>query len=293
MEIRKNKHVQWIDVTRPSPRDLADLKKMFNLHPVIVEELGGPSARAHVESYDGYLFFVYYFPNYDKQDEASVRTEIDFIVTKNAVATIHYEPISQALKDVVLTDERNSLELVYHLIQHLLVFEERQLRHVREKVEHVGHDLFKDKERDILERLTYLKRDVSEYRIVVRLQEPIFRSLLVKGKKFWGADAEIYLSDLEGDHMKVVNQLEDYREAIVDFEDTNNQLMNVKINTVMKTFTALSFLTFPFMLVAALFSMDTRDTPLVNLAGAWWLIFGFIILGMALLFAYFKRKNWF
>ena len=44
---------------------------------------------------------------------------------------------------------------------------------------------------------------------------------------------------------------------------------------------------------AALFSMDTRDTPLVNLAGAWWLIFGFIILGMALLFAYFKRKNWF
>ena len=87
-----------------------------------------------------------------------------------------------------------------------------------------------------------------------------------KGKKFWGDSAEIYLNDLMGDQLKVVNQLEDYREAISDFEDTNNQLMNLKINSVMKTFTSLSFLTFPFMLIAALFSMNTRDTPLIDTA---------------------------
>jgi magnesium transporter len=293
MDIEKNRHVEWIDVENPDAHDLSWLKEKFALHPVIIDELKGPSARAHVESYDDYLYFVYYFPKYDEKEEASVRTEIDFIVTKKAVVTVHYEPISQVFENFEVQHEASSLELVYRLVEHLIMFEERQLRHVREKVEQVGREIFKDKEREVLERITYLKRDVSEYRIVVRLQEPILRSLLVKGKKFWGEGAEVYLSDLMGDHLKVMNQLEDYRDAVADFEDTNNQLMNLKINTVMKTFTALSFLTFPFILIAALFSMNTQGTPIINLPYAFWIVLGIMIIGMITLATYFKSKKWF
>ncbi len=95
-----------------------------------------------------------------------------------------------------------------------------------------------------------------------------------------------------GDQLKVVNQIDDYREAISDFEDTNNQLMNLKINSVMKTCTSLSLLTFPFMLVAAVFSMNTRDTPIIGLPYAFWIIIGIMIAGMIFLAAYFKRKGW-
>ena len=92
---------------------------------------------------------------------------------------------------------------------------------------------------------------------------------------------------------KVVNQLEDYREAISDFEDTNNQLMNLKINSVMKRFTSLSFLTFPFMLIAALFSMNTRGTPIVDNPYAFWIVLGIMVVGMVALVTYFRRKGWF
>jgi magnesium transporter len=293
METAKNKNVQWIDIERPTEEDLALLTKKFGLHPVIAEEVKGPSARAFVENYKDYLYFIYYFPIYDEKDAASVRTEIDFIVSRDTVVTVHYEPLKEPLDNFEIKNEKNSLELMYHLVEHLITFEERQLRHIREKVEKVGQEIFKDKEKEILERLTYLKRDISEYRIVVRLQEPILRSLLVKGKRFWGDDAEIYLNDLMGDQMKVVNQLEDYREAVSDFEDTNNQLMNLKINTVMKTFTSLSFLTFPFMLLAALFSMNTKDTPIINLPYAFWIVFGVMLIGMVTLGVYFKNKRWF
>ncbi len=293
MEIEKNKRVQWIDIEKPTGKDLAWLKEKFDLHPVILDELRGPSARAFVESYKDYLYFIYYFPKYNTDDAASVRTEIDFVVTKNTVITSHYEPITDALDAFEVKNEVNSLELVYHMVEHLITFEERQLRHIREKVEAVGREIFKDKEREVLEKITYLKRDVSEYRIVVRLQEPILRSLLVKGKKFWGDEAEVYLNDLMGDQLKVINQLEYYREAISDFEDTNNQLMNLKINTVMKTFTSLSFLTFPFMLLAALFSMNTQGTPIVNNPNAFWIVLAIMAVGMTSLVAYFKSKKWF
>jgi magnesium transporter len=293
MEIKKGKGVQWVDAAKPTDKDLAWLGKEYKLHPIIVEELRGPSARGRVEAYKDYLYFIYYFPVYDRDDEASTRTEIDFIVTKNSVATVHYDGLDDVMDGFDATECDSSLAMMYALIEHLINFQERQLRHIREKVEAVGKEIFKDKEKEVLECITYLKRDVSEYRIVVRLQEPILRSLLSKGKKFWGDDAEIYLNDLIGDQLKVVNQLEDYREAIADFEDTNNQLMNLKINSVMKTFTSLSFLTFPFMLIAALFSMNTRGTPIIDLPYAFWIILGIMIVGMIAMTVYFKRKGWF
>jgi magnesium transporter len=293
MEIRKGKNVQWVDIENPTEKDIAWIEREFGVHPIIAEELSGPSARSRVEAYKNYLFFIYYFPLYDAEDEASSRTEIDFIVTKSAVITVHYAPLHNVHNGLNITNADSSLTLIYRVIEHFITFQDRQLRHIREKVEDVGRQIFKGREKAVLEQLTYLKRDVSEYRIVVRLQEPILHSLLVKGLKFWGAGAEVYLNDLMGDQLKVMRQLEDYREAISDFEDTNNQLMNVKISTVMKTFTALSFLTFPFMLVAAIFSMNTRDTPLIDSPGAFWFITGAMAAGMISLVVYFKRKGWF
>jgi magnesium transporter len=293
MEIKKGNGVEWINIEKPTEKDLVFVQEKFSIHPVIIEELRGPSARGRVEAYNDYLYFIYYFPLYDSTDETSVRAEIDFIITKDTVVTVHYDAMTDVLAGFDIDGADSSLGIMYKLIEHLINFEERQLRHIREKVETIGKEIFKDKEKEVLERITYLKRDVSEYRIIVRLQGPVFHSLLAKGKKFWGNDAEVYLNDLIGDQMKVVNQLEDYREAISDFEDTNNQLMNLKINTVMKTFTSLSFLTFPFMLLAALFSMNTKDTPIIGLPYAFWIVFGIMASGMIVLTVYFKRKGWF
>jgi len=293
MTVKENKHVRWIDIEGPKAADLAFLKKELGIHPIILEELKGPSARAHVDAYRDYLFFIYYFPLYDTADGSSVRTEIDFIVTKDTVATVHYESLAKPLDGLTVKSEKSSLELVYRIISQLIVFEERELRHIREKAEQVGHDIFKDKEREVLERLTYLKRDISEYRIVEGLQRPILESLRTHGRKFWGGDADVYLNDLIGDHVRVMSQLEAYRSAVSDFEDTNNQLMNLKVNNVMKTFTTLSFLTFPFVLIATLFTMRVPGVPLENQPGAFWIIVLGIALCMLALTVYFKFKKWF
>ena len=293
METKKNKCVKWLDAVHPTEADLAKLQKMFGLHPVVMDELRQPSVRARVDAYDDYLYFIYYLPIYDEKNEVSVRNEIDFIVTKNTVATVHYDRFDHVLSDFAVGDAKTSLDLLFNLISHLITFEERQLRHIREKVETVGQEIFDGKEKEVLQRLTYLKRDISEYRISVRLQEPVLKSLVVKGVKFWGGDAEVYLNDLVGEQLKVVSQIQDYRETVSDFEDTNNQLMNMKINTVMKTFTSLSFLTFPFMLLATLFSMNTVDTPLVSSPYGFWVIIGIMIVCMIGMTVYFKKKDWF
>jgi magnesium transporter len=291
MQIQKNENVRWMDITQPQESDLAALKKTFGLHPLIVEELREPSSRARVEATEDYLFFIYYFPLYDTKDEASVRSEIDVIVSKNTIATIHYEPLDNVLGDFEVGDCKTSLALLCHIVEHLLTFEERQLRHIREKVERVGHDIFKSQERSVLERITALKRDISEYRISVRLQEPILKSLLVKGVRFWDSDAEVYLSELIGEQMKVISQIQDYRETIVDFEETNNQLMNLKINQTIKRLTSLSLVAFPALLFEELFMMNVKNTPLAGLPYSFWIVTGIMIVLTSSLYIFFKKKD--
>lgn len=283
---------KWFDILRPTKRDLDWLKNKFHIHPVIIEELKEPSARSRVEVYDSYLYLIYYFPVYDPEEETSRRTEIDFLITKNTVVTVHYEKL-EAINDLKIKSEKDSLKLTYKILETFLNFQERQLRHIREKVEDIGNELFKDREKEVLKKVSRVKRDVSEYRIITRHQGVILRSLLRHGPKFWGEESEVYLNDLVGDHLKIVNQVEDYRDAVGDFEDTNNQLMDLKTNEVMKTFTTLSFLTFPFVLLATIFNMNVGGLPFASNPYGFWIIFAFMAVAMAVLAAYFKKKGWF
>lgn len=288
---QKLRGASWVDIINPTKKDFDWIGKKFHVHPVIVEELKEPSARATVEVFKEYIYFIYYFPAYDPKEQTSRKAEIDFIITPQSVVTVHYEEI-EALKQFSQKTAENSLMLVYRIIEAILKFQERQLRHIGEATEAIGRELFKEKEREVLKQISRLKRNVSEYRIIVRYQGHLLRSLLTKGPIFWGQEEKPYLRDLVGDHLKVMHQVDDYREAICDFEDTNNQLMNSKINEVMRTFTTLSFLTFPFVLTAAIFDMNTVDTPLVNHPHGFWIIFSSMAAVMVILIVYFKKREW-
>ncbi len=285
------KGASWIDIISPSKKDLSWLSSKFHLHPVILRELEEPSARAGVEVYKNYIYLVYYFPVYEPGEETSRKAEIDFIITPQSVITVHYEEI-EALKNFTQKTAESSLMMFYRVIKAILRFQERQLTHIGKKTESISRELFKEKERDVLKQISRLKRDISEYRVIVRHQGHLLKSLLTKGPIFWGPEEKPYLNDLFGDHLKLMNQIDDYRETISDFEDTNNQLMNLKINEVMRTFATLSFLTFPFMLVAAIFGMNTRGTPLIDQPHAFWIVFTPMAAAMAVLVIYFKKKEW-
>jgi len=144
----------------------------------------------------------------------------------------------------------------------------------------------------MLRKISYIKRDILDYRIISRPQEILLNSFKETGKKFWGDDMQIYLSDLVGDHLKVVQHMDSYQETIESLEETNAQLLNAKMNSVMQKFNILAFLTIPPLIVLQLFSVDSFNRMLgdgdlkIFLVS---LIFVFILSLISLLF--FRRKG--
>ena len=78
----------------------------------------------------------------------------------------------------------------------------------------------------------------------------------------------------------------------MDFESTNNQLMNVRTNETMKMFTILAFSTFPLMLIAALFAVRAGGVPLEDNPAGFWIIVSAMAIAVVCMLIFFKKKRW-
>lgn len=292
----------WYDISKTEAGDLEFLKSKFDFHPVILDELLHPSARSRVETYDHYLFLVYHLPIYNPAERTSRQAEIDFLITKNSIISVHYEKLEplalfeKTLKNNIHLYDRilknTTGHLLYYILEETIDFSMRQLKHMEEKVKEVGGQLFSGRERHLLEKVSYLKRDMLDFRIIVRTQRSLLESLTVAAQFFWGERLKIYFSDLLGDYLKITHLIENLKETVESFETTNAQLLNAKSNYIMQRFTVLAFLTFPLMLLVSLFSIDAVSRPIIGTPYDFWIIFGSVVLIILIMIGYFKKKDW-
>ncbi len=301
-QIKKN-NITWIDIENPQKEDLDFLEKKFKIHPVILNELVSPSSRTKVDSYKDYIFAVYHLPIYSPKEKSSMAKEMDFIILKNTLITARYskiEPLNQLFEELEndnVDDKENkaysSVEhLLYDIIQNNLNFSLRQLHHIGDKIDYIGSSIFKSKEKKMIREISYVKRDVLNQRLIVRPQKTILESLVKKGTDFLGEKSAVYFNDLLGDHSKIWDTLDNFKEAIESLEETNNTLFESRTNEVMKLLTVMAFFALPLSLFTSLFSMKTIYTPFVDNQSGFWIIIAIMVLISVFLYIFFKIKKW-
>ncbi len=301
MRIIKGKFT-WIDVQNPTKKDIEFIRKQHKFHPIILDELLHTSARSRVEPYEKYFFMTYHLPIYDKNMKSSRKGEVDFLITKDKIITVHYEDLEPLnnfwrrlnndphFKDRALGEDTG--RLLYYLIEEILFFSQRQLRHIEESVTQLTKDLFKGEERKLLEGISYLKRDILNYSLISKPQAIVLESLREVGEKFWNEQIKIYFSDLAGDHLKIMQLLDNFKETVGALEQTNSQLLNAKTNNVMQRFTILAFLTFPLILTTAFFAVPAVDHFIKGSLAIFALAFLIVLICTSLILLFFRKKGW-
>ena len=156
----------------------------------------------------------------------------------------------------------------------------------------MSKELFQKKEAQLLQRISYLKRDILDYSIISKPQGIILESLKEVGGKFWSSDIKIYLSDLVGDHLKVMQHLDNFKETVDALEQTNSQLLNAKTNAVMQRFTVLAFLTFPLVLITSIFNIGFVDKLVADNLSIFSGSFIFVLIVTIALLLFFRKKGW-
>ncbi|OHA08824.1 MAG: hypothetical protein A3B37_00540 [Candidatus Sungbacteria bacterium RIFCSPLOWO2_01_FULL_59_16] len=302
MQTLKTKTLVWHHLQKPSRADLKWLEHHFRFHGIVLDELTHPTARPRVDNFDGYLYMVLHFPIFDERERKTHPREVDFILTKKELITVAYEPIPP-LEDFFkkcsvekscedLYASRTPAHLLYHIVKELYAFALRELDHIQENINRIEEEIFSGREREVVEELSIVRRDIIDFRRAIKPQLMTLESLAEQGAEMFGPALKPFFTSLAGEFTKVWDLLENNKEALDALYDNNATLLGIKQNDTMRIFTIMAFTTFPLMLFTALFSMDTVHTPIIGRQNDFWIIVGIMVAATAAMFAFFKRKKW-
>ena len=78
-------NLTWVDIEKPTQKDIDWMKNNFNFHPVTLGELIPSSQREKVEHFNDYLFLVTYVPIFVEKKHTTTPIEIDFLITADKI----------------------------------------------------------------------------------------------------------------------------------------------------------------------------------------------------------------
>ena len=152
--------------------------------------------------------------------------------------------------------------------------------------------VFEGHEKEMVEAISHVNRDILNFRQAIRLHGNVLVSFEHASAKIYGDDFGYYIRAAIGEYQKIASALDGHRETISELRETNDSLLTTKQNETIKTFTIMAFITLPLSLIAGLFGMNVEHTPLVGIPGDFFIVMGIMLGTLIALFVYFKRKHW-
>jgi len=297
-------NVTWINTESPTREEVRELIEEFGIDPLIADELTAPSLRSKVDSRAEYFYTVLNFPALitGKNAVAGRALELDFIVGKHWIITTRYSSIdplhrfSTAFEVDTVLNKHNMGEnagfVFFYMISDIYKYLSDELAHAGVRLDSVEEQIFDGFEREMVQELSFVSRDLLNYSEALANHGSVLRSLEAPAVALFGYEYARYLRRIVGDYELLSATVSNHRESLVELRRTNDSLLSTKQNEIMKLFTILAFVTFPLTLFSSLFGMNTKITPIIGMPNDFWIIVGSMVLVTICFFIFFKYKRW-
>jgi magnesium transporter len=291
----------WLNIEKPTARDIEYLAKTYLFHPLELEDCRSRIELPKLDEHESYLFLVLHFPVFNKEARVTTPSQVSIFIGEDFMVTVHsgeLKPLSKLFRDCQENERarqenmaRSSGYLLYRALDRLVDYCFPILNKVIVNVELVEDKLFTDQSRDVVRDISILRRDIMAYRRIIRAQPPILKSLEEKDYPCLREDLDVYFGDI-GDHIgKITETLDEYKEVIEGLNASSDSLFSHRTSEVTKMLTVLGTILLPLLVLASLYGMNV-PLPFQGSPFA----FGFIILvtlavsvGML---GYFRLKRW-
>ncbi len=296
--------VTWINVDGlGDAAAIQRLGKMFNLHPLALEDAVNVHQRPKVDEYPGHLFVVTRFIHLNHELASE---QMSIFLGKNFVLTFQeetrpgdpFDPIRTRLQsDKDVFANHGADYLAYRLLDAIVDSYFPVLEHYGEKIDESEANLLDKHHQVQLSSIHTIKQDLLQLRRALWPTRDMLYSLLRDKQVLIEDSTRVYFRDCYDHTVQLVDLLEIYRELGSDLRDLYLSSMSKRMNEIMKVLTIISTLFIPLTFIAGVYGMNfNTDHPLnmpelrspygyvVTMA-----VMGLVTLGML---AYFVRKGW-
>jgi magnesium transporter len=301
VEVVEHDGLRWINIERPMPVDRAWLEEHFEFHPLDYEDVLSRNQRPKIDEYDDYLFIVLYFPVFDKAVGRLNAAELDIFIGPDYIITLPNTPLppveylfercrsSEEVRENLLS--KGSGYLLYRIVDDSFDYCFPMLRKIGNKLERLEEDIFEGRAEEVVRDLSNSKQEIINFRKIVRPERAVLRDLERTKQRYLAEDLEVYFDDIVDASERIWDMLENYKEVVEALEDTNESVLSHRVNEVLRVLTAFSVVILPLTLIASIWGMNV-GVPWEGEPHGFWIVLGGMVVLLAGMVAYFRRRGW-
>ncbi|MBW4552139.1 MAG: magnesium/cobalt transporter CorA [Aphanocapsa sp. GSE-SYN-MK-11-07L] len=300
--------ISWIDVQGLGDEDVLNrLGNVFQLHPLMLEDVVNVPQRPKVEDYEDQLLMITHMvtPNYESS--SFINEQVSFILGRHYLLTVQEEPqrdcfapVRQRLKTCKgIIRKQGADYLAYALLDAIIDGFFPVLETYGELIEELEEEVVLNPTRQTLEKIHKVRRELLGLRRAIWPQRDAINSLIRDGSDLISSEVRVYLRDCYDHTIQVIDMVETYRELASSLMDVYLSSVGNKMNEIMKILTVISTIFIPLTFIAGVYGMNFNpETSAWNMPELNWplgypLCLGFMLAIAGGLIYYFWRKGWF
>jgi len=288
----------WINIEHPTDADIAFLKENYPFHPLDLADCVSKMQRPKLDIYEDYLFLIFHYSLWDKVKRVSTAEQVSVFLGDKYVVTVHngrFTPLGNLFRQCQ-SDEQVRREnfsngsgyLLYRIIDRSVDSYSPILDKILNLVDDVEEIVF-DENIEASKEVFILRRDVIAQRRIMVPNRASFTELEPKLARFTKINLTPYFGDVI-DHMnKICETLDECKDIIDAFKDTDYILSTNRIKRFMRILVILGIIAVPFVIITGIYSalpaIDKNDVRIFVVL----LVAVFLVSGSALYF--FRRKK--
>ena len=224
--------------------------------------------------------------------------EIDCIIGERSLITGRYESIDALHyfgKQIEVSEILNkdaSFHPFFGMMREVYKFMGNELAYMEDWMREIEKNIFAGREKDMVFAISATGRNLLNFRRIIDPHGRVLETLARVAKEKFGSEFLKEMEELMEEWRRLLRITNNQIDLMIELRETNNSLLNIKQNEIIKTLTIFAFMMVPLTLVTQIFSMNTINNPLIGLPYDFWIITSVMIGTAIAIFGFFKYKKW-
>lgn len=294
--------ITFLCIAEPDGETLEEINKKYKFHHLAIEDCLSEYQRSKIEQYDDYIHLILQVPIFE--NERVLPAEVDIFISESYLVMVHWNNLKhlEHFIDGIVRDEKMKSDcmgkgtayLLYRIIDLLIINCFPLIDKLDKRVRLLETKVFDEKaydDRKTVREIARIRRDIMSFRRIIKPQIPVINLLERFKEKYIIHDLELYFGDIADYVGKQWDMVSDQHEQILNLSSTNESLISVRANNIIKTLTIISVIMLPLTLISGIYGMNIR-LPLAEFKFSFELVIGFMLTVATTMILFFKRKNW-
>ncbi|GCL44987.1 magnesium/cobalt transporter CorA [Microcystis aeruginosa] len=294
--------VSWMDIQGlGSETVLKQVGEIFNLHPLLLEDVVNVPQRPKLEDYNNQLLVISQMVRL-KEDESGFDTEqVSFVLGKRYLLSFQEEELQdcfEIVRDRIRTSQGRVRKsgadyLTYLLLDTIIDGYFPVVEHYEDRIEALEDMIISNPDRETMQEIYDVRRELLALRRLIWPMRNVLHLLMRDHHGIVSDEVQIYFRDSYDHVIQILEIIEAYRELAASLMDVYMSTMGNKLNEIMKFLTVISTIFIPLTFIVGVYGMNFENMP--ELKGEWsYFLVWLVMLAVAggLIF-YFWRKGWF